>query len=261
MTAARRNAFGGPAPRPYGVVLGTNEIASAIACILHRAGWRVAMAHDPGAPVLGRGMAFYDAAFGDAVELDGIDGRHGASSAEIRRILAAADAVAVTPLTLSDLIVIDRIDALIDARAPGDARPDLRWLAALSCGIGPGWRAGDNCDLAIALPPEDIGARRTLRAPQAGYWHSPIEPGMRVFRGFAVGQIAGTSLRAPCDGLVLGVLRDGVRAGVDCLLIDIDPAPRRAQWNGLAKRGFAVARATLAAIAAHAGADHACRVS
>lgn len=242
-----------PATRPYGVVLGTDDIASAIAVFLHRAGWRVAMAHDADAPVLKRGMAFYDTAFGDPTEVDGIKGQHGATSAEIRNILDAGGAVTVTPLAVNDLIVIGRVDALVDARQHrNEAKPDLRWLAGTSIGIGKGWRKGTNCDRAIALPPEEIGSRRILSAPSDGYWHSPIEPGMRIYRDFAVGQAGGISLRAPCDGLVLGALRDGLRIRTGMPLIDIDPSPRRtAQWNGLTKRSIAVAKTTLVALGAH----------
>jgi hypothetical protein len=50
-------------PYPFAVILGTNEIASAVAVYLHRAGYRVVLSHDPVPPVIRRKMAFHDALF------------------------------------------------------------------------------------------------------------------------------------------------------------------------------------------------------
>lgn len=51
--------------RPLAIILGTNEIASAIAVHLHRAGWACILSNDPFPPVIRRRMAFHDVLFGD----------------------------------------------------------------------------------------------------------------------------------------------------------------------------------------------------
>ncbi len=56
------------------VVMGTSEIASAVAVHLHRDGWRVVLSHDPHPPVIRRRMAFHDALFGDPAEVSGVSG-------------------------------------------------------------------------------------------------------------------------------------------------------------------------------------------
>ena len=56
------------------VVMGTNEIASAVAVALTNAGYGVAMSHDPFPPVIRRGMAFHDALYDDAIEVAGVVG-------------------------------------------------------------------------------------------------------------------------------------------------------------------------------------------
>lgn len=245
------------AERGFAVVLGTGEIASAIGVHLHRMGWSVALSHDPETPVLRRGMAFYDALFGDRVVLDGVGGRHGATSVEIRNILRTSSVVAVTPLDLMNLIVIDQLDVLVDARLRhGQTKPDLRWLAGVSLGIGAGYYSTGNCDIAIGLLPEELGAGHFVHAPLAGYWHTPIEPGMRVYKNLAIGKIGGLTVRAPCDGTVLGILRDGLRATADTKLLDIDPRPRQAQCSGIDRRGHAAGKATAAAVAQHSRAHN-----
>lgn len=55
----------------FAVVLGTNEIASAVGVYLQRDGWSVVLAHDPHPPVIRRKMAFHDVMFGDPAEVDG----------------------------------------------------------------------------------------------------------------------------------------------------------------------------------------------
>jgi hypothetical protein len=47
--------------RPLAVVMGTNEIASAVAVSLIRAGIPTVLSHDPYPPVIRRGMSFHDA--------------------------------------------------------------------------------------------------------------------------------------------------------------------------------------------------------
>ena len=59
----------------FAVILGTNEIASAVAVRLHRAGFRMVLSHDPLPPVIRRKMAFHDALFDDAVAVEGIAAR------------------------------------------------------------------------------------------------------------------------------------------------------------------------------------------
>ena len=54
---------------PFVVILGANEIASAVAVRLNREGYWVVMCHDPFPPVIRRGMAFYDVLFDEQVEI------------------------------------------------------------------------------------------------------------------------------------------------------------------------------------------------
>jgi len=156
----------------FAVILGTNEIASAIAVRLHQNGFRIVLSHDPLPPVIRRKMAFHDALFDDDVTLDGIAARRADTGLEIRTGLAQASSVAITELGLLDLIVVRAIDILVDARMQKYlATPDLRRLGRLAIGLGPGFAGGANCDIAIetrpgrwGLAPARRSCRRTLRA-------------------------------------------------------------------------------------------------
>src|SRR5512132_892077 len=125
-------------PDRFAVILGTNEIASAVAVLLHRGGYRVVLSHDPLPPVIRRKMAFHDALFDDAVSVAGVVAQRADTSLEIRASLGRAGGVIVTELGLLDLIVLRGLDILVDARLQKYlATPDLRRLARLTIGLGP----------------------------------------------------------------------------------------------------------------------------
>ena len=91
--------------RGLAMVLGTNEIASAVAVHLHRAGFGVVLSHDPHPPVIRRAMAFHDALWGEGAELEGIRAELVERACEVLPVAALADRVAVTRLGLVDLMV------------------------------------------------------------------------------------------------------------------------------------------------------------
>src|SRR5260370_2587759 len=101
-------------PFRFAVILGTNEIASAVAVQLHRNNYRTVLSHDPLPPVMRRKMAFHDALYDDGVAVDGIGARRADTGLEIRTSLAKTSWVTVTELRLLDLITIQPIDNLLD---------------------------------------------------------------------------------------------------------------------------------------------------
>ena len=256
--------------RPLAVVLGTNEVASAVAVYLDRAGHAVVLAHDPLPPVLRRGMAFHDALYGDRARLDGIEAQRIDYVAEIYSVLAEKDLVAITDLGLTDLLVLSGIEVVVDARLQKHAvTPDFRGLARITVGLGPGFIVHENCDLAIETPPllsgaplgtgatqamggsaaiGDGGGERFACAAIAGRWRTAVDIGTRVFKGFIVGHVGGVAVPAPIDGILCGITRDGLEVPAGTPLIEIDPRGRACQWTGMEDGPRAIARATAKAI-------------
>jgi hypothetical protein len=261
-------------PFRFAVILGTNEIASAVAVRLHRAGFRVALSHDPLPPVIRRKMAFHDALFDDAVTVEGIPAERADSGLQIRTSLAQAPGVIITELGLLDLIVIQTIDILVDARMQKYlATPDLRRLARLAIGLGPGFAGEVNCDIAIETRPGKAGqiirqgyadqpdgisrrlgshwGERFVRSEFAGRWNTAIEIGTRIFKDFVVGHLGNTPIRAPFDGILRGVVRDGTEVPAGVKLLEVDSRGRRAIWTGVDGRGQVIASAVTNAISLH----------
>ncbi|ARN81000.1 xanthine dehydrogenase [Methylocystis bryophila] len=256
---------------PFVLILGTNEIASAVAVRLRREGGRVLMCHDPFPPVIRRGMAFYDVLFDDQVEIDEIPGRRVGSTLEIGEALASGRAVAVTELQLSDVIPLRIPDILIDARIQKHrVTPDLRKTAGLSIGLGPNFTAGFNCDIAVETHPAHtgellatgatrasdgvprylggVGRERFVYAARSGVWRTPLDIGARVFKGYVMGRLDGLPVPAPMDGRLRGIARDDILVPQGVKLIEIDPRGTSASWTGTDERGRAIAEATVTAI-------------
>ncbi|UFZ04170.1 xanthine dehydrogenase [Bradyrhizobium ontarionense] len=258
----------------FAVVLGTNETASALGVHLHRAGYCVVLSHDPNPPVMRRKMAFHDALYGDYTCIDNVIGERIESTMEVFKALRAPQHVLVTWLGLLDLLPVRAIDVLIDARMQTrDVTPDLRGMTRLSIGIGPGFSPSANCDVAIETRPDrlgqivrdgwtlakddvgelgGVGAERLVHSPYEGRWHTPVEIGTRIYKGFVVGHLSGAPVTAPYDGILRGIVRDGSDVPAGIALGEIDPRGRHAQWTGIDARGQALAQATLAAIRQHA---------
>jgi xanthine dehydrogenase accessory factor len=272
MTNARFPGQGGPPCHEMAVILGTNEIASAIAVHLHRDRCGVVLSHDPAPPVIRRKMAFHDALYDDAVSLDGIAARRADTGIEIRSLLRTDSAVIVTELGLLDLIVVRSLDLLIDARMQKcHTTPDLRPLARFTIGVGPGFSGGANCHAAIETRPGKVGRihwhgstdaaggvprrlggryeERFARAEIAGRWHTAVDIGTRVFKDFVIGHLGNVPVRAPFDGALRGVVRDGTEVPAGMKLLEIDPRGRRASWSGIDPRSEAIAKAVTKAIA------------
>jgi xanthine dehydrogenase accessory factor len=254
----------------FAIILGTNEIASAIAVQLSRAGYCVVLSYDPHPPVIRRKMAFHDALFGDATQVEDIVAERADDAMQILKALHNPGRVLVSWLGVLDLLPIRSIDVLIDARLQKHRiTPDLRRLARLTVGLGPGFAGQFNCDIAVETRPGkiglvdrgwtdaadgkasqlgDVGAERFVYSPFAGRWHTPIEIGTRVYKDLVLGHLAGTPILAPRDGILRGIARDGSELPAGVKLIEIDPRGRQAQWTGIDERGGAIARATVIAI-------------
>lgn len=271
MSATSFAAFFAESSAPLAVVLGTNEIASAVAVRLRKARFNVILSHDPYPPVIRRGMAFYDALFEDDFELHGVTGRRAETAIEIADAAEGDNCVAVTPLHFCELLALRRIAVLIDARMQKCfVTPDFRYFVGLAVGLGPHFTVRENCDVAVETAPSRVGAlvaegstqdydgapcalggigrERFVPAPSEGVWHTPFDIGACVTRGQPLGNLAGITVVAPLTGVLRGIARDGAFIPVGVKLIEIDPRGRRAQWTGLDPRGRAIADATLLAI-------------
>jgi xanthine dehydrogenase accessory factor len=105
---------------PFAIILGTNEVASAVAVQLCRTGWSTVLIHDPLLPVVRRAMSFHDALFDDRAMVEEIRGERADTAREIAAVVDKPKRVAVTWLGLADLLAFGSPLILIDARLHKD---------------------------------------------------------------------------------------------------------------------------------------------
>lgn len=246
---------------PIALILGTGDIASAIGRDLFLSHWGVVMLRDEAVPVMRRGMAFDDALEDRVTRLDGVWGARATAPEMLPTLARGREAVVVARLDPAVVTGNCRgiLSVLIDARMRKYAAPaDLRPLAACAIGVGPGFVAGENVDVAIeTLPGQEgdliphgptatptgrsvpLGGAKEERfdcAINSGSWDPWVPLGAWVEAGTPLGILGEHRVYAPIDGRVRGIVRampNGVARGAR--LAELDPR-HGAPWTGVPPR-------------------------
>ena len=256
------------------LVRGAGDVGSAVAVVLYRAGYAVALHDDPTTTTPRRGMAFADAVFDGSATLEGLTGVRVKTPAELCRALDIGDAVPVAVTSFDDAIEATSWSALVDARMRKRAVPEgQRGLAPLTVGLGPNFVAGDTVDLAIETmwgdrlgeiieagatlplageprPIGGVGRARFVYAPVSGPFVTNARIGDRVEEGAAIATVGSLILRAPIGGVLRGLTRSGVDVPARTKVIEVDPRGDPAKVLGVGERPRRIAEGVLSAIAA-----------
>ena len=256
------------------LIRGCGDVGSAVAHLLLRGGHEVVV-HDVALPAAPRrGMAFADAIFDGACELEGVRGRRVDSVAELSD---GGAEVLLTTAELGDVLAALIPDVLVDARMRKRAQPESqRGLAALTIGLGPNFVAGVTTDLAIETqwgdglgaivsdgPTQALGGEprsfeghardRFVYAPLAGVMRTSAQIAQRVHAGELVAAIGDEQLLAPLDGILRGLVHDGVPVAAGAKVLEVDPRNDLAKVLGIGPRPRRIAEGVLAAIGGRAG--------
>jgi len=256
------------------LIRGCGDVGSAVAHLLLRSGHEVVI-HDVALPAAPRRrMAFVDAIFDGACVLDGVRARRVDDVAELR---GAGEDVLLTTAALADVLAAVEPGVLVDARMRKRARPESqRGLAPLTIGLGPNFVAGETTDLGIETQwGDDLGALvehgptrplggeprafeghargRFIYAPVAGIMRTRAQIGQSVTAGEAVAAIGDVELCAPLDGILRGLVHDGVPVQAGAKVLEVDPRGDISKVVGIGPRPRRIAEGVLAAIESRAG--------
>ena len=259
-------------PRMIVLVRGSGDVGSAVAVVLHRAGYGVAI-HEVAAPSAPRrGMAFADAVFDGACLLDGVRAVRVDEAGELAAVVAGGGVVAVTTASLDAILEALAPAVLVDARMRKRAVPESQLsLAALTIGLGPNVVAGETTHLAIETQWGDelgsvvrAGATRALGgeprsfeghgrdrfvyAPAAGVLRTGAAIAQAVRAGEVVATIGEEQLRAPLDGILRGLTHDGVAVERGTKVVEVDPRGDESKVFGLGVRPRRIGEGVLRAI-------------
>ena len=231
------------------LIKGAGDLATGIACRLHRSGFQVAMTEIEQPTTVRRTVAFSTAVWDGEAAVEGITGRLCGTPEEVR---AAAErdeiAVLVDPdcRTLSWWKPDVLVDAVIAKVNTGTSITD----APIVIGVGPGFAAGIDCHCVVetkrghdlgrcisegsAAPNSGVpgiiggyGLERLVRAEAAGVFRGTEDIAARVQAGQTVGYVETgreqVPVKAQIDGVLRGILHDGVEVHPGMKAGDVDP--------------------------------------
>lgn len=227
------------------LIKGAGDLATGIAYRLKKSGFDIVMTEINNPTTVRRTVAFSQAIFDNEIEIEGIKGIKVNNINEIHKeikkgnIPIIIDKEANIIKKLNPKVVVD---AIIAKKNLGTSIND----APIVIGVGPGFEAKKDCHLAIetkrghylgkvieegsAIPntgvPGNIGGytkERIIRASSNGKIRPVVKIGDYVKKGEVVAYIDGVEVLAEIDGIVRGMLQEGIEVFKGMKSGDIDP--------------------------------------
>jgi len=249
---------------------GAGDLGTGVAWRLHRVGFPVVIAELAQPLVVRRTVSFASAIYEREITVEDITARRVESVDRVERLLKdGIIPVLVDPETRAREILkpLILIDAIMAKRNTGTRIADAPFVLAL----GPGFTPNVDCHAVIetqrghnlgrvwwnraAEPnssvPGEIGgksAERILRAPCDGEVKSKMEIGDSVALGDVIALVNDTEVIAPFDGMLRGLVHDGLVVQAGMKIGDIDPRANRENCFTISDKSLAIGGGALEAI-------------
>ncbi len=227
------------------VVKGGGDLGTGVVYRLHRAGLRVLVTELAQPLVIRRAVALASAVYQGVVQVEDMVGRRVERDQEISsawqrgEVPVLIDPQAAVLSRLRPTLLVDAVMAKKNLGTTIDAAP-------IVVALGPGFVAGQDVHAVIetqrghtlgraiytgaATPntgvPGSTGgvtSQRLLRAPLAGRFETVCQIGDRVQAGQVVARVDGAPVRTAIDGVLRGLLTDGLTVTAGLKVGDVDP--------------------------------------
>ena len=227
------------------VVRGAGDLATGVIVRLAKAGYRVCVLEIEQPTTIRRTVAFSEAVYTGEVTLESVVCRKVENDQEAKTLL---DQGIVALMVDPDGSVIERLRpfAVVDAIIAKKNLGTDKAMAPLVIALGPGFEAGVDCDYVIETKrghdlgkviskgcaeantgiPGTIGGfaeERVLHSPGAGTFVARKKIGDMVKKGEKMAMVGTDEIVAPIDGVVRGMLHDGIVVPKNFKVADIDP--------------------------------------
>ena len=252
------------------IVRGAGEMASGVIKHLALAGCDVIALEHPAPSCVRRLVCYAAACFESTVTIEGV---------KAVRVETAAEAVAMTGEQVVPLL-IDPEACRLSELAPAavvDGRMLKRHcevnldMAPIVIGLGPGFTVSDNCHAAVetnrgpnlgrvlytgspqaytGIPAtvEGYTRQRVLRSPTEGTFEARTRITDTVRKGQVLGRVASMEVIATIDGVVRGLIYDGLEVVPGQKIGDIDPRGNPERCYQMSDKANAIGRGALDAL-------------
>lgn len=252
------------------LIRGAGDIASGAAMRLWRCGIDVVMTDLARPTAIRRTVAFSDAIVHGETTVEGLRAVRAENAAEAKKLLREGSLPVLTDPECAcreELAPDALVDAILAKRNLGTKIDD----APIVVGVGPGFTAGEDCRAVIetmrghtlgrviysgsAIPntnvPGLIGGfadERVLRAPADGTFRSVRRIGDLVKAGDVAGYVSGEPMVCTIDGVLRGLIADGIPVRKGMKSGDVDPRGNVENCYTVSDKATAVGGGVLEAI-------------
>jgi len=249
----------------YVLIRGGGDLASGVALRLRRAGIRVLITELANPLAVRRTVSFAEAVFEGECEVEEVKAR--LIEADQLPLKGQTDVIPVIIDPNMDILSADDFPVVVDARLTKQAPSPLPIQVPLHIGLGPGFRAGSNCQAVIETrrshtlgrviwhgePQPDSGEpegdpRRVLRAPADGIVIAYANIGDHLQEGQLIAAINNQKILSPFAGVLRGLIRDGITATKGLKIGDVDPRDDTTACYLVSDKALAIGGGVLEAI-------------
>jgi len=248
-------------------------LASGVALRLIHAGLRIVMTELPQPMAVRRTVSFAEAIYSGEIGIESITGHAVKDPSDTLRILNILGKqqvpVLVDPLCSSAQALHPSV--IVDARMTKQPPEPIGYAPQLYIGLGPGFSAGENCQVVVETrrghtlgrvywrggsepdtgqpdPVQGRQAERVLRAPADGEFIAHTRIGEHIQSGTLIAEVAGQPIHAAFDGILRGLLHPGLTVTRGVKIGDLDPRDDPALCNLVSDKALAVGGGVLEAI-------------
>jgi len=252
------------------VVRGAGEMASGVIRHLVTAGYEVIALEQPSPTCIRRYVCYAEAFFKEKITIEGVTAVFVKSAEEACAITNEQCVPLLVDPEASQLPVLTPM-AVIDGRMlKQEANADLD-AGPIVIGLGPGFIAGENChaavetsrgcdlgrviytgspraDTGVPAPVDGFSLQRVLRSPADGEFISCCKITDIVESGQVLGEVAGVSVVSGINGIVRGLINDGLEVSAGQKIGDLDPRCVKEYCFEISDKANAIGRGVLEAL-------------
>jgi xanthine dehydrogenase accessory factor len=231
--------------KPLVLIRGGGDLASGVALRLHRVGFAVLITEIDKPKAVRRAVAFAEAVYAGETQVEEVSAQLVRGAAAAQAALQARNIAVIVDPQVQIRSAVDPI-AIVDARMRKQP-PEINLYADyLLIGLGPGFTAGFDChavvetnrghamgrvigdgtaevDTGVPEPVLGYDVDRVLRAPADGELSDGLDIGTLVHKGHELAHVGQVPVLAPFDGVLRGLVHDGLQVRAGMKIGDLDP--------------------------------------